>query len=93
MYPLWNYSITNAGSIYSNQLMLAQQVLKMQQHRLEQLHQEEQEMNLRRIQQRGAAGAGATAAVGGAGPIPGSIPLLHDLTRGAVVEELDGGLL
>ncbi|KAK3805260.1 MAG: hypothetical protein JOS17DRAFT_781414 [Linnemannia elongata] len=83
-------TITNAGSIYSNQLMMAQQVLKMQQHRVAQLHLEEQEMTLRRIQ-------GAT------GPIPGlslptfplsvPSPALQDLTQSPAREDHNSGLL
>ncbi|KAF9548486.1 hypothetical protein EC957_006299 [Mortierella hygrophila] len=77
-------TITNAGSIYSNQLMMAQQVLKMQQHRVAQLHLEEQEMTLRRIQ-------------GVTGPIPGlslsalpvsvPSPTLQDLTQSPARED------
>ncbi|KAF9086150.1 hypothetical protein BGX23_009109 [Mortierella sp. AD031] len=51
-------TITNVGSIYSNQLMLAQQVLKMQQHRMAQLHLTEQQMSLRRAQGTAVAGTG-----------------------------------
>ncbi|KAG0372308.1 hypothetical protein BGX24_000430 [Mortierella sp. AD032] len=81
-------TITNAGSIYSNQLMLAQQVLKMQQHRVAQLHLEEQEMTLRRIQ-------------GVTGPVPASLtgavmPAVLDLTKDSSTMDLSrgvGGLL
>ncbi|KAF9156496.1 hypothetical protein BG015_004708 [Linnemannia schmuckeri] len=81
-------TITNAGSIYSNQLMMAQQVLKMQQHRVAQLHLEEQEMTLRRIQ-------------GVTGPFPGlrvsvpvsSSPALQDLTQSPAREDHNSGLL
>ncbi|KAG0272658.1 hypothetical protein BGZ95_011560 [Linnemannia exigua] len=81
-------TITNAGSIYSNQLMLAQQVLKMQQHRVAQLHLEEQEMTLRRIQ-------------GVTGPVPTSmtgaiVPAVLDLTKDSSTMDLSrgaGGLL
>ncbi|KAF9900368.1 hypothetical protein EC991_007442 [Linnemannia zychae] len=79
-------TITNAGSIYSNQLMLAQQVLKMQQHRVAQLHLEAQEMSLRRIQ-------------GVTGPVPASlagavVPAVLDLTKDSAAMDLTrGGLL
>ncbi|KAF8942433.1 hypothetical protein BGZ47_006477 [Haplosporangium gracile] len=81
-------TITNAGSIYSNQLMMAQQVLKMQQHRVAQLHLEEQEMTLRRIQ-------------GVTGPIPAlpvsvpvsSSPVLQGLTQSPAREDHNSGLL
>jgi hypothetical protein len=76
------YSITNAGSIYSNQLIMAQQVLKMQQHRVAQLHLEEQEMTLRRIQ-------GVTGGV----PVLVSSPALQDLTQSPAREDYNSGLL
>lgn len=74
-------SITNAGSIYSNQLIMAQQVLKMQQHRVAQLHLEEQEMTLRRIQ--GVTGV----------PAHVSSPALQDVTQSPVRGEYNSGLL
>ncbi|KAG0285209.1 hypothetical protein BGZ96_010479 [Linnemannia gamsii] len=74
-------TITNAGSIYSNQLIMAQQVLKMQQHRVAQLHLEEQEMTLRRIQ--GVTGV----------PAHVSSPGLQDLTQSPVREDYNSGLL
>ncbi|KAG0310158.1 hypothetical protein BGZ97_012752 [Linnemannia gamsii] len=75
-------TITNAGSIYSNQLIMAQQVLKMQQHRVAQLHLEEQEMTLRRIQ-------GVTGGV----PVLVSSPALQDLTQSPAREDYNSGLL
>ncbi|KAF9921921.1 hypothetical protein FBU30_008013 [Linnemannia zychae] len=79
-------TITNAGSIYSNQLMLAQQFLKMQQHRVAQIQIAEQEMALRRIE-------GVTGSPVPTLPTLVSIRAMHDLPKIPVVEDLAGGLL
>jgi len=44
------YRITNAGTLYSDQLLAAQHMLKVQQHRMAQLHQEEQRISSLRMQ-------------------------------------------
>ncbi|KAG0304414.1 hypothetical protein BGZ98_005534 [Dissophora globulifera] len=43
-------TITNAGTLYSDQLLAAQQMLKVQQHRMAQLHREEQRITSLRLQ-------------------------------------------
>ncbi|KAF9197486.1 hypothetical protein BGZ49_002045 [Haplosporangium sp. Z 27] len=43
-------TITNAGTLYSDQLLAAQHMLKVQQHRMAQLHREEQRISSLRMQ-------------------------------------------
>lgn len=71
--------------------MMAQQVLKMQQHRVAQLHLEEQEMTLRRIQ-------GVTGLIPGlpmsALPVSVPSPALQDPTQSpARGDHINSGLL
>ncbi|KAF9964427.1 hypothetical protein BGZ70_006476 [Mortierella alpina] len=60
-------TITNAGTIYSDHLLAAQTMLKVQQHRMAQLHQEEERIKSLRLQagsQQGHIGSLSTPSRG-----------------------------
>ena len=64
---LYALRITNAGTIYSDHLLAAQTMLKVQQHRMAQLHQEEERIKSLRLQagsQQGHIGSLSTPSRG-----------------------------
>ncbi|KAF9560529.1 hypothetical protein EC968_006132 [Mortierella alpina] len=70
-------TITNAGTIYSDHLLAAQTMLKVQQHRMAQLHQEEERIKSLRLQagsQQGHIGSLSTPSRGTAQPLPDDSP-------------------